>query len=264
MTIAQRLINGSILALCIGYAVAAQAQTQAQTSLKFCYEDVAQNPWTLPNGTGLNIELLKRVEEILGERFELIPKPWKRCQEEVRNGVLDGYFGAAVSAERQQFSVYPSLPGGEIDTASALNIDHTRIFIRNNSQVTWDGKNLGKINTAIVVQRGYLVGSLLEKQGYKIREIRTLEDGLKLLITGEAEVAILQGIDALHMAKQDPRYKDHLKCHPLPFLSLHLYLPINQQRYQRDSKRFQAIWSAIKTVRNSASYQQLLENAGLH
>lgn len=260
MTIAQRLITGLILSSSLCYATA----LQAQTTLKFCFEDVAQSPWTMPNGTGLNIELLKRVEELLGERFEFISKPWRRCQEEVRTGVLDGYFGAAVSVERQSFSVYPVLPDSSIDTGSALNVDHTRIFIRNNSNISWDGKNLGKVNSPVVVQRGYLVGSILEKQGYKIREVRTLEEALKLLANGDSEIAILQGIDALHMVKQDPRFKDTVQSHPLPYLSLYLYLPINQQRYQREPKRFQAIWNAIKTIRNSSSYQQLLENAALH
>lgn len=260
MFIAQRLMTCLILSLCVHDISSAQSQT----TLKFCYEDVAQSPWTMPDGSGLNIELLKRVEELLGERFEFIPKPWKRCQEEVKTGVLDGYFGAAVSPERQQFSIYPSLPDGSIDTTSALNIDHTRIFLRNDSKVSWDGKSLTKVNSAIVVQRGYLVGAILEKQGFKIREIRTLDEGLKLLATGEAEVAILQGLDALHMVKQDPRFKSILQSHPLAFLSLYLYLPINQQRYQREPKRFQAIWNGIKTIRNSTSYQQLLENAGLH
>jgi polar amino acid transport system substrate-binding protein len=260
MTIAQRLIACLILSSSLCYAAA----LQAQTTLKFCFEDVAQSPWTMPDGTGLSIELLKRVEELLGERFEFIAKPWKRCQEEVRTGVLDGYFGAAVSAERQRFSVYPVLADGSIDTDSALNVDHTWIFIRNNSNISWDGKSFGKINSPVVVQRGYLVGSILEKQGYKIREIRTLEAGLKLLVSGDAEISILQGIDALHMAKQDPRFKDMVQSHPLPYLSLHLYLPINQEHYQREPKRFQAIWSAIKTIRNSSSYQRLLESAVQH
>ncbi|MFZ6818213.1 substrate-binding periplasmic protein [Undibacterium sp. Ji22W] len=259
MTLARRSITSLIFSLCMSCT----ASLHAQTTLKFCFEDVAQEPWTVPDGTGLNIELLKRVEELLGEHFEFISKPWKRCQEEVRTGVIDGYFGAAVSADRQRFSVYPSLADGSIDTGSALNVDDTRVFINKSSKVSWDGKSLTKVNSPIIVQRGYLIGTILEKKGYKIREIRTLEEGLKLLANGDAEVAILQGIDALYLTKQDPRFKDQLQSLPLPYLSLHLYLPINQQRYQREPKRFQAIWNAIKSVRNSPSYQQLLENAGL-
>ena len=158
---------------------------QAQTALKLCFEDEAQIPWTRPDGSGLTIELLKRVEEKLGERFEFIAKPWKRCQEEVRTGVLDGYFGAAASEERQRFSVYPSLPSGEVDVSSALHIDRTRIFMRNNSAVTWDGKNLSQVKRPIVVQRGYLIGNMLVKQGFKIREVRTLNEGLNLLASDE-------------------------------------------------------------------------------
>jgi polar amino acid transport system substrate-binding protein len=232
------------------------ASPRAQTHLKFCFEDEVQFPWTKPDGSGLTIELLKRVEERLGERFEFIAKPWKRCQEEVSNGLLDGYFGAAFSEERQQFSVYPHLPDGKIDVDSALHIDQTRIFLRRDTAVTWDGKNLLHVNKPILVQRGYLIGNILSKQGYKIREVRTVHEGLGLLAAGEAEVAILPGFEAQFLVQQDLQFKKNLQIHPLTYTSLPLYLAISRHRYQRDAKRFDAIWNAIKSVRNSASYQQ--------
>lgn len=235
----------------------------SQTTLKFCFEDEAQIPWTRPDGSGLTIELLKRVEEKLNERFEFIAKPWKRCQEEVRTGVLDGYFGAGVSEERQRFSVYPSLPDGQVDVSSALHIDRTRVFLRNDSAVTWDGKNLLQVKKPIVVQRGYLIGNMLVKQGFKIREVRTLNEGLRLLANNEAEVAILQGIEALHLAKQDVQLNTVIHIHPLAFVSLPLHLAISRHSYQRDPQRFQMIWNTIKSTRNSASYQQQLEAENL-
>lgn len=250
-----KLVSSLLLALLLSHA----SHLQAQTTLKFCFEDVPQSPWTMPDGTGLNIELLRRVEELLGERFELIAKPWKRCQEEVRTGVIDGYFGAGLSEDRRKFSVYPSLSDGTTDSEAALNTDQTRVFTRSQSAITWDGKSLQHVKQAIVVQRGYLVGSILEKKGYTIREVKTLEDALRLLASGEAEVAILQGMEAIHLSKQDARFKDSVVSHSLPYLNLQLYLAISQHTFKRDPKRFQSIWNGIKTIRNTASYQQLVE-----
>lgn len=235
------------------------ASPPAQTHLRFCFEDELQISWTRPDGSGLTIELLKRVEEKLGERFEFIAKPWKRCQEEVSNGVLDGYFGAAFSEERQQFSVYPRLQNGKIDVDSALHVDQTRIFLRRDSAVTWDGQNLRHVNKSILVQRGYLIGSILSKQGYKIREVRTEHQGLRLLAAGEADVAILPGFEAQLLVQQDIQFKKLLQIHPLTYASLPLYLAISRHRYQQDAKRFDAIWNAIKSIRNSSSYQQEVE-----
>ena len=82
----------------------------AAPALHFCFEDVDQRPWSTPTGTGLNFDLLKRVEGMLGEHFIIAPKPWKRCLEEVRRGTIDGAIGAGDSPERRQFAVFPMLP----------------------------------------------------------------------------------------------------------------------------------------------------------
>nr|WP_315468014.1 transporter substrate-binding domain-containing protein [uncultured Undibacterium sp.] len=238
------------------------ASAQAQTPLKFCFEDTPQSPWTMPDGSGLSIELLKRVEEILGERFEFMAKPWKRCQEEVRLGVLDGYFGAAVSAERLHFSVYPSLDDGTIDLNAALNNVQTRLFMRAQSEVSWDGKKLQHVRQAIVVQRGYLIGSLLQKQGFKIYEVGNVEEALHRLRKGDADLAILQGMDAVHLSTREPRFKGGIQIHSLPFMELPLYLAVNRSVFKQNPKRIQTIWSTIKSERHSASYQQLVESTG--
>jgi polar amino acid transport system substrate-binding protein len=236
------------------------SSAQAQTPLKFCFEDNPQSPWTMPDGSGLNIELLKRVEEILGERFEFIAKPWKRCQEEVRVGVLDGYFGAAVSAERLHYSAYPSLSDGSIDLDAALNNDQVRLFMRTQSAVSWDGKKLRHVKQAIVVQRGYLIGSILQKQGFKIHEVRSVEEALHSLSKSEAELAILQGMDAVYLSTREPRFKNSIQIHTLPFMDLPLYLAINRNVFQQNPKRIQTIWNTIKSVRHSTSYQQLFDS----
>ncbi|MBR7799794.1 substrate-binding periplasmic protein [Undibacterium fentianense] len=234
---------------------------EVRTPLKLCFEDAAQRPWTMPDGSGLNIELLRKVELQIGERFELSAKPWKRCLEEVKHGVIDGYFGAAYSEERQIFSVFPSLADGQLDTASALNEDVARVFIDKNSAARWDGKRFRGVSQAILVQRGYLVGDILREQGEKIREIRQIDEAFDLLIKQRAEVAILQGIDAYFLTRHDQRYKDRIEIYASPFVNLPMFLAFSRTAYTRDANRIQAIWAAIKTIRQSSSYQLLLEAA---
>lgn len=86
-----------------------------------------------------------------------------------------------------------------------------------------------------------------------------MHEGLGLLAAGEAEVAILPGFEAQFLVQQDLQFKKNLQIHPLTYTSLPLYLAISRHRYQKDAKRFDAIWNAIKSVRNSASYQQEVE-----
>lgn len=235
--------------------------TQAATPLKFCFEDEPQAPWTVPDGTGLNIELLKRVEQQLGEKFEFVAKPWKRCLDELRTGVQDGAFGSAMSAERRQFSAFPSNPDGSGDSSAALYEDQARVYIRKDSKASWDGKNLLNVRQPVLVQRAYLVASILQKKGFQIREIRTIHDALELLATGKADVAILQGAEAGNLVRFDSIYRSKIMSVAPQFITLPMYLAINQKTYEQDPRRIQAIWNAIRQIRTSPEYKQLMHAA---
>jgi polar amino acid transport system substrate-binding protein len=234
----------------------------AVTPLKFCFEDTPQAPWTMPDGSGLNLELLKRVERRLGENFELVAKPWKRCLEEVRTGVQDGLIGSAVAPERQQFSVFPTMSDGSADRTAALNEDQARVYIRKNSKANWDGQNLTNVKQAILVQRAYLVGSILQKRGFQIKEIRSIHEALELLAKGTADIAILQSIEAENLVKYDSSIKDKVRSAETSFVSLPMYLPVNNKTYTQDPRRIESIWNAIREIRASSEYRQLLNAAG--
>lgn len=250
-----RLALVFLLYLLSGLAVAAP--------LKFCFEDVPQRPWTMPAGTGLNFELLNRVEKLLSENFVYISMPWKRCQEEVRRGELDGLIGVADSAERRLYAVFPSLPDGGLDTTATLYDDRFNVYLRIGGDATWDGKELINSRRPVVVQSGYLVvESMLRERGIKINDtIKSAEDGLRFLAEGIADAAVLQSIEAERLLKEDPRFKGTVISAPTPFAVLPLYLSFGKTRYAQDPKRIDAIWSAIKTVRNSAEYRKLFDAA---
>lgn len=231
--------------------------------LKICFEDVPQRPWTMPDGTGLNFELLNRVEKLLGENFTYVSMPWKRCQEEVRSGEFDGIIGVADSAERRTYSEFPHLVNGNLDTSAILYEDQFNVYLRVGSDVAWDGKKLTAPNRPVAVQSGYLVvGAMLRERGFKINDgIKSAEDGLRFLADGMIDVAVLQSIETEYLLKQDPRFQGRIVAAPTPFAMLPLFLAINRSIYARDPKRIDAIWAGIRTVRNSAEYRKLLDSA---
>ncbi|MFZ6801119.1 transporter substrate-binding domain-containing protein [Undibacterium sp. Di24W] len=235
----------------------------AVTPLKFCFEDAPQTPWTMPDGSGLNLELLKRVERRLGENFELVAKPWKRCLEEVRTGVQDGLIGSAVAPERQQFSVFPTMPDGSADRTAALNEDQAKVYIRKDSKANWDGENLINVQQAILVQRAYLVGTILQKKGFQIKEIRSIHEALELLVKGAADIAILQGTETENVVKYDSSINSKIRSAEAAFISLPMYLPVNRETYTQNPRRIEAIWNAIREIRTSSEYRQLLNAAGV-
>ncbi|MDO8178004.1 MAG: transporter substrate-binding domain-containing protein [Undibacterium sp.] len=232
--------------------------------LTFCFEDIPQRPWSQPDGSGLNIVLLKRVENLLGEQFIYISKPWKRCQEEVRMSIADGFFGAADSVERRRYSVFPMHADGSVDAAAAIYEDRFNVYIRSGGKAKWDGKKISSPQRAVVVQRGYLVATLLQEQGVAINDsVKTAAEGLAVLASGQADVAVLQGIESENLVNLDPKFKGMFVSSDLPYAVLPLYLAINKNTYLRDSKRVKAIWAAIRAERNSAGYRKLLDSAGV-
>jgi len=232
--------------------------------LNLCFEDVPQKPWTTPDQSGLNLTLLRQVEKLLGEHFVFSPKPWKRCQEETRTGVVDGFFASANSDERRLYSAFPVLPDGSPDKSTALYEDRFDLYFRNDSKGDWDGKKLTSTERPILAQRGYQVASILREQGYRVDEsVKSGVDGLRYLEQDRADVAVLQGGEARELASSDPRYADIIHRAPIPYVVMPLYLAINQKIYDANPKRIIAIWNAIRQVRESAEYRAQAEAAGV-
>jgi polar amino acid transport system substrate-binding protein len=234
----------------------------ARKPLVLCFEDVTQRPWSTPQATGLNFELLKRVEKQLDEHFIYIAKPWRRCLEELRMGKIDGVIAAAYSSERRRYAVYPTLPDGSADPALALFETSVGVYLRVGGKASWDGQRLISPNNQVAIQAGYVVGDRLRAAGLQPRElVKSAEEGLRLLITGLFDVAVLQGLEASQLAQNDPRFRDRVQLAPLPYATLAEFLVIGRRSYEADTPRIEAIWRAIGTVRLSREYRQLEADA---
>ena len=253
-----RLIIAALFLFCPLASAAA-----APPPLAFCYEDVGQRPWTTPEGTGLNFDLLRRVERLLGEKFVFSVKPWKRCLEEVRIGLMDALIGAADSPERRTFALVPTLADGRADPGMALYEDNYTVFLRRAGHASWDGRTLLPKGGVVAVQSGYLVASLLRERGYLAEElVKSPADGLRLLVTGTHHVAILYGREPVALARRDPRFSS-IEVAAVPYETLGFHLLVGRQTYQRDPGRIAAVWRAIATVRKSPEYRKLEAAAGV-
>lgn len=234
------------------------AQCASAAPLRLCYEDVPQPPWTMPDGSGLNIELLKRVEAQLGERFVLSRRPWLRCMGETRTGHMDGMIGGADSPERRVFSVPPLLPDGSPDASRAMYFDNVNIFLRAASKASWNGKELHNPRGIVVTQRGYFVADLMRERGQKVIDtVKSADEALRLLASGQADVAVLMENSVQDMLRDDPRFRGVIVKAPAPFTVFPFYLLIGRGRYAQDPARIEAIWTAIATVRATPAYRKL-------
>lgn len=248
---------------CLTIALAlCAAGNAAAAPLRLCYEDVALSPWTAPDGSGLNFNVLRRVQERLAEQFDFVPLPWKRCLEEVRVGHMDGVFAAADTPERRLFSVAPTLPDGHADPRAALYSDTFNVYLRNGSGASWNGKDLLAPRGRVVVPRGYFLAGLLRERGVEVNEaVKTSEEGLRMLANGIADAAVLQGRDAEWLAANDPRFRGLISEAATPYVVMPLYLLIGRKAYDSDPKRALAIWEEIRAVLLTPEYKKLEADA---
>ncbi|MBA5690416.1 transporter substrate-binding domain-containing protein [Rugamonas apoptosis] len=245
-------------------AALAQVAHAAPAPLTLCFEDVAQRPWSMPDATGLNFELLKRVQQALGEQFRYAPKPWRRCMEELRLGAVDGVIAAADASARRSFAIVPTLPDGGADPGRALYVDNVNVFLRVGGQASWNGHQLSAPRGEVAVQAGYLIGNNLRAQGLLPRElVKSADDGLRLLVSGLFDVAVLQGTEASLLVQSDPRFRDRVQQASPRYAALDFHLMFNRRTYDRDPRRIEAIWHAIGLQRQSADYRQLAATAGV-
>jgi polar amino acid transport system substrate-binding protein len=226
--------------------------------LRLCFEDVPQAPWTMPDGTGLNFEMLRRVEKLTGERFIFVARPWKRCMEETKAGLMDGMIGAADSPARRAFALPPLTPDEKPDSARAMYQDRVFVFLRTGSGASWDGAQMHNPANVVVAQRGYYVADLLRARGYTVLDSpKSAEDGLRTLAAGTADAAVLQGHDAHEMVRQDPRFKGRIHVSEKPFVVFDFHLMFGRPAYAKQRRRIEAIWNAIPQVRADPAYQKL-------
>lgn len=233
-------------------------------TLKICFEDVPQRPWTFPDGSGLNLDLLRLAEKKLHEQFEFHSKPWKRCLEEVRSGQMDAVVGAAETAERSSYAVFPTRDDGQLNSRQALFEDSFDVFIRIGSDVQWNGSNLSFSSAkGVLVQRGYAIVDLLAKQGIVYSDTAASgQDALRQLSAGMFDVSILQSLDPKQLLLADAGLRKKIARFEPSYTVYPFFLMIGKTAYAREPKRIKAIWQTIGEVRASKKYQQM-ERAGL-
>ncbi|WP_137937712.1 transporter substrate-binding domain-containing protein [Chitinivorax sp. B] len=225
--------------------------------LVLCFEDVPQKPWTFPDGTGLNFDLLKAVEKQLNEQFVFQAKPWKRCLQELRAGMVDGVIGGQDVPERRQYAVFPTQPSGESDSKYRLYWDHYFVFVRQDSKVTWDGNELRHLSKPVAIQSGYAIRHRLKQMEITFSEPgKSATDGLRMLEAGAVDAAILLGQESTYVLRHDPRFKARLTQLAPAFETLPFFLFFAKTTYTRSPQRLEAIWRGIADVRESAAYKQ--------
>lgn len=228
-------------------------------SVKFCHEDVDVYPWVLKDRPGLNIAHLKAVEQKLGIKIETIPLPWKRCQDDMREGKVDGIFAASFKTERLDMGVYP-MAGDKPDAARAMMYDGYSLYRLKGGAVQWDGKKLTAAGS-IGAQPGYSIVDQLKQLGVKVDEgTKTADDNLKKVLLGRLDAAALQTLEGDNSLSTNPEYGAKLEKVTPPLVDKPFFLMLSKQFVAKYADFSKDVWKALAEVRESADYKAKMSN----
>lgn len=223
-------------------------------SVRFCHEDVDVYPWVLKDRPGLNILHLKALEQKLGTKIETFPLPWKRCQEDLREGKVDGIFAASFKPERLEIGVYPMI-GDKPDAARAMMVDGYSLYRLKGGTVLWDGKKLTSSGN-IGAQPGYSIVDQLKQLGAKVDEgTKTADDNMRKVIAGRLEAAALQTLEGDNSLSTNPEFAAKIEKVTPPLVDKPFFLMLSKQFVAKYGDFSKDIWKGLADVRESSDYK---------
>lgn len=255
------MVRAPVLLLGLLLSLAGASPRAAEPApLQICTGDDDAYPWQLNDRPGLALLLMRRVEQRLGLRFVVTPKPWKRCLLELNAGVVDAAFKSSYSAERAaEGAVYP-MQGDKPDADKRLLIDSYSLFRIKGSKVEWDGQQL-RADGVLGAQSGFSVVAQLKGLGAQVDDGNRLALGsLQKLAAGRVVAVALQTQEGDAQLEQNPELAARIERVSPVLVEKPYFLVFSRAYYARHETQVRAIWATIAKVRESAEYKALVRD----
>lgn len=186
---------------------------------------------------GINIELYKQIAQNLKFNIDWVRAPFPRCLALMSVGEVDIVNAASYKVEREQFGLYPR-KRTEVDESKRLKYDTYKAYVRQNSQITWDGNRFENLQKGLVlIEIGASIGTLLTSLNLNVQEIASIDRSFLMLSLGRAEVVVTNA------------YNRPNSLHDIRILSPEIirkpyYLMISTQFYRQNPDLSELIWQA--------------------
>ncbi len=257
---AARNLGRALRPLALGLLMAAApASAYAVTKVSLCFENKLVAPWRTPERSGLNFELLKRVEAKLDISFSYELLPWKRCLAKLKSNEVDGAFSVSFSDERREYGAFPG--GASHDSKKRLHTARYFLLRKKGSTVDWDGKQFHGLDGKVAFQLGYSVGDLLRAMRLPVDESSDSSHNVgRKVLTGRVAAAAMMDSDvaALMAGPLAPQ----LDVAATPLLEKPYYLMLSHALVKARPELAERIWKSIEEVRNGREYGKLVQAAG--
>lgn len=227
--------------------------------VKACYEDEDSYPWVLKDRPGLNILMLKMVEERLGSKIEMTPLPWRRCMLSVKNGEMDAAFKISYSTARAtELGNYP-MAGDQPDASKRMLTLSYSLYRLKGAVVDWDGKLL-KIKGSVGAQAGFSAVEQMRSWGIKVDDgVASPDTNLKKLLLGRFDAVALQTEEGDFRVENNPEFKAKIERITPVLAEKPYFLIFSKQFTAKHPEHVNAVWDTIGQVRESAEYLNIVK-----
>lgn len=226
----------------------------------FCVEDQDNPPYqTGPekwksSDQGLVVDLVNLAADYSDNNISYIHRPWKRCQQELKNGAIDGVIAFIFTEERDQWVVFPKTEGVPDDRYSFLG--EYRVFVHKDNELDWNGESFSDPFASVQSIPGYVADQ-------KLRTMRILPKvelqpakGLEMVSRGRIDGYVIDRLIGWEIAKKQG-IKDELRAIETPFMSQAWYVAFSRKAFSQSEEDIERFWTILATVRDQ--YGPLLE-----
>ncbi|MCV2369129.1 substrate-binding periplasmic protein [Roseateles oligotrophus] len=243
---------------CAGLPTAAHAEEAP--ALQICTGDDESFPWQLKDRPGVLMHMMRMVEQSVGGKFVITPKPWKRCLLELKSGQVDAAFKASYSAERAADGAAYPMQSGRLDVDKRLLVDSYSLFRLKGAPIEWDGTKL--IATGVLgAQSGFSVVAQLKELGAKVDDgNRQAEACLQKLLRGYVVAVALQTQEGNSLLEQNPEFAARIERIQPVLVSKPYFLVFSRNYIAEHESQARLIWTQIAQVRESDAYKKLLSD----
>jgi polar amino acid transport system substrate-binding protein len=229
------------------------------TSIKLCTDNVESYPWVVNGRDGLNVIHLKQVGQKLGIKIEISSIPWARCLDDMRQGTMDGAFSASFKQDRLAMGLYPGA-SDKPDMAKFLMMSGYSLYRLKENNVSYDGKTISNLTSAVGAQQGYSIVDQLKSMGVRVDDgTRGADDNLRKLLAGRLQVVALQTQEGDNSITQSEFSGKVEKMSP-PLVEKPYFLMLSKQFYGKHTEFANEVWDTVVSVRESPEFKKAVSS----
>jgi polar amino acid transport system substrate-binding protein len=249
----KKIVNGLCLALTLG-----PFSAFAEKTITLSYENVDSYPFAMVDGSGIDLILLKMVDEALPEvAFKYETTPWQRCLHNIETAVSEGCFTASFKEERLKHGFYPGTQaGGAVDPALRLHASSYSLYVPAGSNIEVSEKlSITNLKGKIAVPTGYSIGDDLAKAGYAVDEQSAkTHSNFKKLLAGRVDAVAALTLNGDNILEKDAALKGKIVKVETPLVDKPYYLMFSKQFYSANPELAEKIWNTAAQLRESPEF----------